>query len=368
MVEKNSTLFLIIKKTFVIFAVTFFMTVFAILITRKKLYFMKITIIGSGAWGSTLAQVLTDNNNQVLLYDTNLSYVEKINQGKHPIFNDPLVNVKAVSCLKQALDYSDLIVLAVPMKFMRHLLKQFALMLNTPKSFVNVSKGIEPLTFLRVSEIVKQVIPAPLLANFASLMGPSHAEEVILRKLTLLTAASSNPAFALEIQKLFSCPNYLKVYTSSDLVGNEICSAFKNVLALINGILVAKNFGINSQAALMSRGILEMSRLVTFYQGNPQTVLGLPGLGDLIATAFSKYSRNFNAGAKIAAGITYQQIIDSSLQTIEGFQTLNAFYQLQLKHNLDLPIIQASYRLIFESKPFYTVFETLMQRPFKSEF
>jgi glycerol-3-phosphate dehydrogenase (NAD(P)+) len=329
---------------------------------------MKITIIGGGAWGSTLSQVLTDNNNQVLLYDTNFSYVEKINRGKHPIFNSPIANVKAVSSLKQALDYSNLIVLAVPIKFMRHLLKQVALILTTPKSFVNVSKGIEPLTFFRVSEIIKQVIPIHLLANFASLMGPSHAEEVILRKLTLLTVASSHSAFACEIQKLFSCPNYLKVYTSSDLVGNEICSAFKNILALINGILVSKNFGINSQAALMSRGIVEMSRLVTFYKGNPQTVLGLSGLGDLIVTAFSKYSRNFNAGIKIAAGISYQKIIDSSLQTIEGFQTLKAFYQLQLKYNLDLPIIKSSYQVIFESQLFETILANLMQRPFKNEF
>ncbi|CCP88375.1 NAD(P)H-dependent glycerol-3-phosphate dehydrogenase [Candidatus Phytoplasma solani] len=328
---------------------------------------MNITIIGAGAWGATLAQVLTDNKNQVLVYDINETYLKRIKQGKHSIFDAPLTNVKAVSDLKEALLHSDLLILAVPLKVMRQVLQQISLLVKTPKAFVNVSKGLEPLTFLRVSQIVAQVIPAPLLKNFASLMGPSHAEEVILRKLTLLTVASENASFAVEIQKIFSNPHYFKVYTSSDLVGNEICSFFKNVLALINGILVAKEKGINSQAALMSRGILEMSRLVAFYQGNPQTVLGLPGLGDLIVTAFSSYSRNFNAGKKIGQGLTYQQIIAASSQTIEGFQTLQALYDLQLKNHLDLPLIEAAYQLIFKLKSFELVINELMQRPFKND-
>ncbi|MBP5835689.1 NAD(P)H-dependent glycerol-3-phosphate dehydrogenase [Candidatus Phytoplasma meliae] len=328
---------------------------------------MKITIIGSGAWGATLAQVLTDNCHQVLVYDLNCRYIDKINQGEHPLFNVSLKNIKAVSNLSEALLYSDLLVLAVPIKVMRQVLQEAALLIKTPKAFVNVSKGIEPLTFLRVSQIVTQVIPAPLLKNYASLMGPSHAEEVILRKLTFLTASSRDPSFAADIQKIFSNSQYLKIYTSVDLVGNEICSSFKNVLALINGILVAKKFGINSQAALMSRGILEMSRLVAFYRGNPQTVLGLPGLGDLIVTAFSSYSRNFTAGIKIGSGKTYQQIMDDSSQIIEGFQSLQAFYQLQLQHHLNLPLIQSAHALIFENKAFEVILDELMQRPFKND-
>ncbi|WP_349402125.1 NAD dependent glycerol-3-phosphate dehydrogenase [Candidatus Phytoplasma solani] len=328
---------------------------------------MNITIIGGGAWGATLAQVLTDNNHQVLVYELNENYIKTINRGKHPIFNLPLKNVKVVSNLQEALLHSDLLVLAVPVKVMRQVLQQIALLVKTPKSFVNVSKGIEPLTFFRVSQIVKQVIPVILLKNYASLMGPSHAEEVILRKLTLLTAASSDLSFAMEIQKIFSNSSYFKIYTSSDLIGNEVCSSFKNVLALINGILVAKDFGINSQAALMSRGIAEMSRLVAFYHGNYETVLGLPGLGDLIVTAFSSYSRNFNAGQKIASGKTYHQIIEDSIQVIEGFQSLTAFYQLQLKHHLNLPLVHAAYQLIYEFKPFELVFVELMQRPFTND-
>ncbi|MBS2126339.1 NAD(P)-dependent glycerol-3-phosphate dehydrogenase ['Fragaria x ananassa' phyllody phytoplasma] len=328
---------------------------------------MKITIIGSGAWGATLAQVLTDNCHQVLVYDLNCDYINKINQGKHPLFDVPLKNIKAVANLSEALLYSDLLILAVPIKVMRQVLQKVALLIKTPKAFINVSKGIEPLTFLRVSQIVTQVIPASLLKNYASLMGPSHAEEVILRKLTLLTASSNNLSFAADIQKIFSNPQYLKIYISVDLVGNEICSSFKNVLGLINGILVAKKFGINSQAALMSRGILEMSRLVSFYHGNPQTVLGLPGLGDLIVTAFSSYSRNFTAGIKIGSGKTYQQIMANSSQIIEGFQSLQAFYQLQLQNHLNLSLIQSAYALIFENKAFELVVNELMQRPFKND-
>ncbi|CAM12018.1 Glycerol-3-phosphate dehydrogenase [Candidatus Phytoplasma australiense] len=328
---------------------------------------MHITIIGGGAWGATLAQVLTDNNHQVLVYDLNKNYINRINQGMHSIFDLPLKNIQSTSDLEISLLYSDLLVLAVPTKAMRQVLQQIALLSKTPKSFVNVSKGIEPSTFFRVSQIVNQIIPPSLLQNYASLMGPSHAEEVILRKVTLLTAASSDLSFATEIQKIFSNPIYLKIYTSSDLVGNEVCSALKNVLALINGILVAKGFGINSQAALISRGIVEMSRLVTFYHGSFKTVLGLPGLGDLIVTAFSTHSRNFSAGQKIGAGKTYEQIMSESDQVIEGFQSLVAFYQLQSKHQLDLPLIKAAYQLIYECRPFELVFDELMQRPFKSD-
>jgi len=208
---------------------------------------MKLSIIGGGAWGATLGQLLVDNGNEVVIYDINEQFVLTINQKHvHPFFDLPLPQtLLATNDLQEALAFSDYLVLAVPTKVMRSLLNTINSALKSPKYFINVSKGIEPDTSKRVSEIVEEVISNDHLAGFAVLTGPSHAEEVIRRKLTLLTIASKNMALAQSLQNVFSNDSYMRVYTSDDLIGCEVGGAVKNAIAVVSGMATGLDMGEN---------------------------------------------------------------------------------------------------------------------------
>ncbi|CCV64306.1 Glycerol-3-phosphate dehydrogenase [Alteracholeplasma palmae J233] len=328
---------------------------------------MNLSVIGGGSWGSTLAQVLTDNGHSVLVYDINPVYVDKINHQKHPFFDEPLKDIKATNNLKEALEFSDLILLSVPTKAMRDVLKEINSLINSKKSFVNVSKGIEPETLKRVSEIVKEEINPENLENYAVLTGPSHAEEVILRKLTLLTSASDNPEFAKQIQCIFSNDTYLRVYTSSDLIGCEVGGAVKNAIAVVSGILSGHGLGENARAALITRGILEIIRVVKVMGGKTETAFGLTGIGDLIVTASSENSRNFTAGKKIGSGINASKAVEESVQTVEGIRTIQAMHLLSIEKNIELPIIDIAYDVIFNNLSVEQAVAHLLTRDLKEE-
>lgn len=328
---------------------------------------MKVSIIGGGSWGSTLGQVLTDNGHEILIYDINQNHVDKINSGKHPFFEQPLEKSKATTNLKEALDYSDIIMLSIPTKAMREVLSEINTLITNPKSFINVSKGIEPETFKRVSEIVNEEIKNDMVKDFAVLTGPSHAEEVILRKLTLLTAASLNKDFAVVVQNLFSNDSYMRVYTSCDLIGCEVGGAVKNAIAVISGVLSGHGLGENARAALITRGILEVIRVVKFMGGETETAFGLTGIGDLIVTASSEHSRNFVAGKKIGEGLDADDVVKSAIQTVEGIRTIKALYQLSNKYDVELPIIQTAYGVIYEHLPITEAVTMLLTRDLKEE-
>ncbi|CAP18307.1 Glycerol-3-phosphate dehydrogenase [Candidatus Phytoplasma mali] len=328
---------------------------------------MKISIIGGGAWGSTLAQLLTDNNHQILINEINLEYVNKINNGIHPIFNQILKDVKATVSLSETLEFSDFIVLCLPTRVMRLTLRKINKIISQPKYFINVSKGMEIENYKIIYQIVQEEITIQNIKNYACVMGPSHAEDVILRKLTLLVAASLDFSFACKVQKIFYNYNYLRVYSSNDLYGVEICSAFKNVLALISGVLDSFDFGYNFQAGFISRGLLEMAKVVDFFKGDKQTVFGLTGLGDLIVTAFNENSRNYQAGKKIGLGMEIKDIIKNSSQSIEGINNLKAFYNLSLEKKIDLPIVKEAYQMIFNYKSIKIILNNLLKRPLKLE-
>ncbi|WP_334347410.1 NAD(P)H-dependent glycerol-3-phosphate dehydrogenase [Candidatus Phytoplasma prunorum] len=328
---------------------------------------MKISIIGGGAWGSTLAQLLTDNDHQILINDINLEYVNKINNGQHPIFNHILKDIKATVSLSETLEHSDFIILSLPTRVMRLTLKKINKIISYPKYFINVSKGMEIENYKIIYQIVQEEITIKNIKNYACVMGPSHAEELILRKLTLLVAASFDYSFASKVQKIFYNPKYLRVYSSNDLYGVEICSAFKNVLALISGVLDNFDFGYNFKAGFLSRGLLEMTKVVDFFKGDKKTVFGLTGLGDLMVTAFNENSRNYQAGKKIGLGEDVKDIIKNSSQTIEGINNLKAFYFLSLEKKIDLPIVKEAYQMIFNYKSIEIILNNLFKRPLKLE-
>lgn len=329
---------------------------------------MKITILGGGAWGATLGQVLIDNEHQVLVYDINEAHVQAINNHMHPFFNESLPkSMKATSNLEEAIDFSHYYILSVPTKVIRPILKSMKPYIKTPSVFINVSKGIEPDTLKRVSQIVEEEIEKHLLKGFVALTGPSHAEEVILRKLTLLVSASNDLALATEVQYLFANDKYLRVYTSKDLIGSEVGGAVKNAIAVISGACTGLGLGENARAAVITRGIVEIVRVVELMGGKKETAFGLTGIGDLIVTASSENSRNFKAGKKIGQGLTLDQVYASELQTIEGIRTIEAMHQLSITHHVELPMINIAYQMIFKGLSAEEGLQKLLSRDLKSE-
>ena len=329
---------------------------------------MKISIIGGGAWGTTLGQTLVDNGHQVLIFDVKEEAVKKINSHEHPFFETILPDqVIATHSIDDVIQFSNYFLLSVPTKAIRTVLKSINPLLKTPSVFINVSKGIEPQTLKRVSEIVEEEIDAKHLKGFVVLTGPSHAEEVILRKLTLLVSASKNQALAKEVQHIFSNDSYLRVYTSSDMVGCEVGGAIKNAIAVVSGICTGLGLGENARAAVITRGIIEIVKVVEIMGGKRDTAFGLTGIGDLIVTASSENSRNFTAGKKVGLGQSVDQIYKEQKQTIEGFRTIEAMHDLSIKHQIELPMVNVAYDILFNDLKVEEGLQKLLSRDLKSE-
>lgn len=330
---------------------------------------MNVSVIGGGAWGCTLAQALADNNHQVLIRDINPEFVDKINNlHQHPFFNETIPSsIKATLDLDLALDFSDTLILCVPTKFMRNVLTEIGSKLKTQKLFVNVSKGIEPDTSKRVSEIVLEVVPKDVLRGYVVLSGPSHAEEMIVRKITSLVAASKDDILANEVQTLFANEKYLRVYTSNDVIGVETGGAMKNAIAIVSGIGFGMGLGENARAMLITRGIKEIVSIVQALGGSMETAYGLSGIGDLIVTASSFNSRNFQCGKRIGEGLSVEEAVGASAQTVEGIRAINAGYEIGKKYNLELPIIFTAHELVEGKLTATEALEKLMRRSLKKE-
>ncbi|MDO7983598.1 MAG: NAD(P)-binding domain-containing protein [Pigeon pea little leaf phytoplasma] len=324
----------------------------------------KISIIGGGAWGTTLAQVLADNGNLVLVCDNNIEYVNRIKKHKHSVFDKNLnPNIQATFCLSEALLYSESIILCIPAQKIRLLLREInSILKKQSKNFINASKGIEVASAKTIQEIINEELDLFKIKNYGCIMGPSHAEEVINCYLTFLVAASLNSKFTNFISHIFANANYLKIVCSNDVYGCEICSAFKNVLSLISGILDMNNFKNNAKSAFFSIAMLELYELMKYLQFSLETILGVAGLGDLIVTSFNEDSRNYRAGIQIGLGIDIKKIYLNSCQTIEGINNLKAFYHLMLEKNLKLPIIKSAYQVVIEKKPVNCLLETIINK------
>lgn len=329
---------------------------------------MNIAFIGGGAWGTTLAQVVSDNGYDPLIHDIRAEAVDAINSHRHPFFGTVLPdNVRATTDLSELLRFSDIIVLSVPSKAVRAVLRGVRPHLQRPIAVINVAKGIEPGTSKTTSEIVKEEIPGDYLDGFVALTGPSHAEEVILRKLTLLVSASENEALAIKVQHMFANDTYLRVYTSTDLIGSEIAGAAKNAIAVISGACTGLGLGENARAAVITRGIVEIVRVVTALGGRRETAFGLAGVGDLVVTASSEHSRNFRAGRNIGLGQSVEEIYAGEAQTIEGFRAIEALHQVSLERHIDLPMINIAYRILKGETSVSDAVPNLLSRDLKSE-
>lgn len=331
----------------------------------------KITIIGAGSWGMALAKIISDNNYPVILYDIDQKIVDEINifhTNKSKLPNGVLNDfVSATTSLKEAIDFGNVIVIVVPTAVSRKVLSEINLVIEKPKLFCNASKGIEPNTYKRFSEILYEEINNDFIEGFVALSGPSHAEEVILQMTTLVTAASNNLEHAKRIQKIFSNQHYFRVYAHPDLIGVEICSSLKNVIAVASGVISGLGYGDNTRAALITRGLVEMKRIALSFGADELTVYGLAGLGDLVVTCTSTHSRNFQAGYKIGSGKDLEIALSEISMVVEGARSAIAAYQIIKDKNIYAPIIESVYDIIYNKKDPKTRISQLMSNDLKIE-
>lgn len=330
---------------------------------------MKITVYGGGSWGLALSKVLSDNGHQVLVYDINQKIVQKINE-KHiclQLNEDIPKDIKATTNMKEAVSFSDVCLFVVPTKVLRIAITDFAKELTNPKLIINGAKGIEPETFMRMSEVFSDVIPKEYLKGFVALSGPSHAEEVIRGLTTVITASSEVEEHSLFVQDLFHNTDYFRVYSSTDLKGAELGGALKNIFALASGLIAGKGLGDNARAALITRGLLEMRKFYEAYGANPNSIMGLTGIGDLIVTCTSQHSRNYQAGFKIGHGKDLEETLNSMTMVVEGIRTCDAAYKYGKEHDLDIPIIYAIYDVLFHKMEPDIALKRLLERNSKSE-
>lgn len=330
----------------------------------------KVAILGAGSWGTALAMVLAGNNHDCLLWSHRNDQSNEINEhhtNKKYLPNTMLPsNLKATSDFEEAIKYASIIIIAVPTKAIREVCQNMTAHLTEKKLFVHVSKGIEPDSLKRISEMISDEVPAEKVDAVVVLSGPSHAEEVVLKHPTTITVASENMIAAEKVQDLFM-NNYFRVYTNDDVIGVEIGAALKNVIALAAGIVDGLGYGDNAKAALITRGLAEISRLGISLGAKPYTFSGLTGMGDLIVTCTSVHSRNWRAGNMLGKGLTLEKVLDEMGMVVEGVRTTKAAYQLAKKKQVDMPITEALYSVLFENiKPKEAV-DILMHRTKKHE-
>ncbi|MBD8070262.1 NAD(P)H-dependent glycerol-3-phosphate dehydrogenase [Bacillus sp. PS06] len=325
----------------------------------------QVVIIGAGSWGTALALVLADNGHEVRLWGHNKEQITEINQlhtnSKYLPDVELPASIVGYSDLKSALEGIHTIVLAVPTKAIREVLNQVSTMTSTALTVIHVSKGIEPDSLKRISEIIEEELPEELLKDVVVLSGPSHAEEVILRQPTTVTSASKNIAAAEFVQDLFINKNF-RVYTNPDVVGVEIGGALKNIIALCAGITDGLGYGDNAKAALITRGLAEIARLGSVMGANPLTFSGLTGIGDLIVTCTSVHSRNWRAGNLLGKGHSLDEVLENMGMVVEGVRTTKAAYQLAKKMNVKMPITFALYDVLFNEKSPKEAVDSLMGR------
>lgn len=328
----------------------------------------KIAIIGGGSWGTAIGQVFASNGHEVLIYVRDKELKENINKLSINTKYFPEIKlsdkIRATDSLEEAVLFGKIIVLAVPTYVNRQILASIKNIIKKDQVIVSTAKGMEEGTFLRNSQIIKEYTDTPLVV----LSGPSHAEEVMRELPTTVVAAGEDRKAAQLIQQLMSSSKF-RVYTNPDIIGVEIAGAIKNVIAIAAGISDGLGYGDNTKAALITRGLYEMSKIGISMGGELLTFAGLSGMGDLVVTCTSKYSRNRNLGVKIGEGLTLNEALEEIKQTVEGVRTIKAFYEWYHKtdHDYEIPITSQIYKVLFEKKTPLQAVDDLMLRDPKEE-
>ncbi len=324
---------------------------------------MKVSVLGCGTWGSAVAQALADNGVEVTAWQRyeNKS-LEMESTRRHPILKDIEFNsnILFTSDFDNAIVSGHIIILAVPSDAVREVILQASDKLTENSIIVNLAKGIENNTLMTMSQVIH--IESGLKANqIVSLYGPSHAEEVVKKLPTTLVAGCVENNTSILIQELMSS-DFLRIYTNDDILGVEIGGSLKNIMAIAAGVCDGIGYGDNSKAAILTRGMNEMTKLGLIMGANESTFFGLSGIGDLLVTALSKHSRNRFVGEKIGKGESLDNIMGSMKMVAEGINTCKAIPDLVKKYKIEMPISESIHDILFNKKDPLKVVKELMTR------
>lgn len=326
----------------------------------------KIAIIGSGSWGAALGIYLAQNGNEVKIWSFNEQERDMINNEKKCMFLPKATipdNVVCSSDFEEVLDNAEIVLHVTPSKFVRSTIKNYKNIIKNNQILVMCSKGFESETELTLDEVIKEELPN---IKYGILSGPSHAEEVSLNIPTALVIASTEDEVKEKVVEVFKSPT-MRLYTSKDVRGVELGAALKNIIAFCAGVGVGLDLGDNTFAALLTRGLVEISRLGTAMGGEEKTFYGLTGLGDLIVTCSSEHSRNRRAGEMIGKGFSIEEARREIGMTIESVDNIDVAYKLAKKYNVEMPIVNAVYDVLYNGLDPKSAVETLMTRNLKEE-
>lgn len=324
---------------------------------------MKISILGSGSWGTAIGKILALNGHEVIIWTRDEKVKNSINKGENPYYLPGITlpsNLKSVTNIEESTKNSEIIVLAVPSQAVRSVISQ----LNyNNQIIVNLSKGIEIDTGYLMSEVVKEVLKTD---NYCSLSGPSHAEEVARDVPTSVVISGNKQENLIKIQKEFSTVSF-RIYTNNDLKGVEVSGAVKNIYAVASGVIDGMGNWDNTKAALITRATVEMSRIGKYFGGKKETYAGLAGIGDLIVTCTSQHSRNRYVGEQLGRGKKINEILENMNMVAEGIYTVKAVHNIASKNNIEMPIAEKLFEVIYHDIEPKKAMHELMTRRLKSE-
>ncbi len=330
----------------------------------------KIGVIGAGAWGTSLAMLLADQGRDVTLWMYEKDLAEETDRTREnrvylPGFTLP-ASIKVTSSLETAVADKQIILSVMPSHTVRLVSGQFSPFLSKGAVIISASKGLEIDTLMPLSEVLKDVLPKEFHSRLCFLSGPSFAKEVAQKMPTALALASYDPAVGKKAQSVLSNA-YFRVYTNPDVIGVELAGSLKNVVAIAAGVLEGMGYGYNTMAALLTRGLAEMARLGVAMGANRETFSGLAGMGDLVLTCTGGLSRNRTLGTRLGKGETLDDIMKGAKTVAEGVKTSRAARDLSIKYDIDMPIVDEVYQLLYLGKDPKQGVKDLMSRELTEE-
>jgi len=329
-----------------------------------------IAVLGAGSWGMALANLFCETDKQVWLWEYVPDRARRLDQERRDDAFLPGITlspeIQITSDLEEAVDGAELLALVLPSHAMREVCTALKSIRVVGKTLVSMSKGLENGTLMRMSEVILDALAKQLNNRVAVLSGPSHAEEVSVGVPTTVVAASTDPELARYVQKSVMAPKF-RVYTNPDVIGVEMGGALKNIIAIAAGVSDGLGFGDNTKAALLTRGLAEISRLGVAVGANPLTFAGLSGMGDLIVTCTSRHSRNRNLGESIGKGATLEEAMAQTVMVAEGVRTTLAAHEMAKRAGVEMPITEKIMAVLYEGEDPRAAVSDLMARSAKPE-
>jgi glycerol-3-phosphate dehydrogenase (NAD(P)+) len=329
----------------------------------------RIAVIGAGSWGTALAMAAARNQHHVMLWAREPEVASAINQAhRNPLYlsDFDLENIRATTNIEEAIDAADFALLVVPSHAMREIISRLLPFLNNRVVLVSAAKGVENSTLMRMEEVVADVLRESFEPRYVALSGPSFAREVAEGDPTAIVAASRDREASELVQRSLSS-NVFRVYTNTDVVGTELGGAVKNVVAIAAGVVRGLGFGTNAVAAIITRGLAEMTRLALAEGARVETMAGLAGLGDLVLTCTGELSRNRHVGVELGRGRKLEEILGGMREVAEGVKTTRSIFELGRRLEIEMPITASIHALLYEDKSALDAANELMGRPLKRE-